>query len=164
MRSARHREQREGVWRRRFGLLVTLALVGGLGFVAWAKLEWTRPDAELIHPVSALGRTATVDVRLHDARSGLSRSRVEIESGGSRTLLDSREYPAASWLAGSVHETTLSLPLRALELKIPEGPATVRVYADDYSWLRWFRAERPALESQATIDLTPPTLEVLWGG
>ena len=37
----------------------------------------------------------------------------------------------------------------------------IRVYADDYSWLRWFRSERPILEAPATIDLTPPTLEVL---
>jgi murein DD-endopeptidase MepM/ murein hydrolase activator NlpD len=119
MRSARYREQREGVWRRRFRVLLVLAVLGGVGFLATTKLEWHRPTAELLHPVDALGRTSTTP------------------------------------------ETTISVPLQALERKIPEGPATIRVYADDYSWLRWFRGERPLVEAPATIDLTPPTLEVL---
>ena len=81
MRSARYREQREGIWRRRFRVIGAVTLVSIVGFVGWAKLEWTRPDAELLHPIAALGRTSTIDVRLHDAKTGLARSRIEIESG-----------------------------------------------------------------------------------
>lgn len=161
MRSARYREQREGVWRSRLRVILVLLLVGGAVFLANTKLEWHRPTAELVHPVDALGRTSTIDVHVADAQTGLRWSRVEIESGGTRTVLASEEYPAASWRKSTTPETTLSVPLQAVERKIAEGPATVRVYADDYSWLRWFRGERPILEAQAAIDLTPPTLEVL---
>jgi murein DD-endopeptidase MepM/ murein hydrolase activator NlpD len=161
MRSARYRDQRDGIWRRRFRMMVALIVVGGGVFLATTKLEWHRPTAELVHPVDALGRAGTIDVHLIDAQTGLSRSRVEIESGATRTVLASEEYPAASWRKSTRLETTISVPLAAVERKIPEGPATIRVYADDYSWLRWFRRERPILEAQATIDLTPPTLEVL---
>ncbi len=161
MRSARYREQREGIWRRRLRVVVALALVGGVVFLATTKLEWHRPTGELLHPVDALGRTSTIDVHLTDAQTGLSRARVEIEAGGTRTVLASEDYPAASWRRSTAMETTLSVPLQAIERKIPEGPATIRVYADDYSWLRFVRRERPTIEVQATIDLTPPTLEVL---
>jgi murein DD-endopeptidase MepM/ murein hydrolase activator NlpD len=161
MRPARYREQRDGIWRGRFRVSVVLLLVVGAVFLAVTKLEWHRPTAELLHSVDALGRTSTIDVRIADAQTGLSRSRVELESGGTRTVLASEEYPAASWRLSTTPQTTISAPLQAIERKIPEGPATIRVYADDYSWLRWFRSERPILEAPATIDLTPPTLEVL---
>jgi murein DD-endopeptidase MepM/ murein hydrolase activator NlpD len=161
MRPARYREQRDGIWRGRFRATVLLLLIGGLGFLVWTKLEWHRPTAELLHPVDALGRTSTIVVRITDPHTGLSRSRVEIESGGNRTVLASEEYAAASWRKSTTPETTISAPLQAVERKIPEGVATIRVFADDYSWLRWFRGERPLLEAQATIDVTPPTLEVL---
>jgi murein DD-endopeptidase MepM/ murein hydrolase activator NlpD len=158
---ARYREQRDGIWRGRFRASVVVLLLGGIVFLAMTKLEWHRPTAELVHPVDALGRTSTIDVHIADPQTGLSRARVEIESGGARTVLASEEYSAASWRKSTTPETTISAPLQAIERKIPEGPATVRVYADDYSWLRWFRRERPILEAQATVDVTPPTLEVL---
>jgi len=161
MRSARHREQRDGVWRRRFGVVTALLLIGGTIVLLVTKLEWHRPTAELLHSVDVLGRTSTIDVHIADPQTGLSRSRVEIESGGTKTVLANEEYPAASWRKSTVPETTLSIPLQAIERKIPEGPLTIRVFAEDYSWLRWFRGEKPALEAQATVDLTPPTLEVL---
>lgn len=161
MRPARYREQRDGIWRGRLRVTVVLVLFAGLIFLGATKLEWHRPTAELLHPVDALGRTSTIDVHLADVGTGLSRSRVEIESGGARTVLASEEYAAASWRTSTKPDTTLSVPLQALERKIPEGPATIRVYADDFSWLRWFRAERPILEAAAVVDLTPPTLEVL---
>ena len=148
MRSARYREQREGIWRRRLRVVVALALVGGVVFLATTKLEWHRPTGELLHPVDALGRTSTIDVHLADAQTGLSRARVEIEAGGTRTVLASEDYPAASWRRSTAMETTLSVPLQAIERKIPEGPATIRVYADDYSWLRFVRGERPTIRRQ----------------
>jgi murein DD-endopeptidase MepM/ murein hydrolase activator NlpD len=161
MRQARYREQRDGLWRRRFRVTLVLVVIGGLGFLGWTKLEWHRPTAELLHPLDAVGRESTIDVRIRDAGTGLSRSRVEIESGGVRTLLAGEQYPAASWRKSTVDERTLAVPVQAVEHKIAEGPATIRVYADDYSWLRWFRAERPAIEIATTVDVTPPTLEVL---
>jgi murein DD-endopeptidase MepM/ murein hydrolase activator NlpD len=161
MRDARQRERRNGSGRRGLRLGLLLALIAGLGFIAWAKLEWQRPRAELLHPIDVLGRNGAIDVRLQDPETGLSRSRIEIESSGTHIQLASAEYPAESWRGSTTLETTLSVPLRALERSIPEGHATIRVYADDYSWLRWFRSERPVLERTVTIDLTPPTVEVL---
>ena len=100
-------------------------------------------------------------MHVSDPQSGLKWSRVELESNGQKTVLASEEYPAASWRKSTVLDTTLTVPVKAAELGLKEGPATLRVFADDYSWMRFVRTERPLLEQPITIDLTPPNVEVL---
>ena len=39
--------QRDGVRRGRFGTAMIIILAAGIAYVAWAKLEWHRPTAEL---------------------------------------------------------------------------------------------------------------------
>ncbi len=138
-----------------------LLLLGGLIFLAFTKAEWHRPTATLVDQRDTLGANGTIDVRVHDVGTGLKRSRIELESEGIRTVLLSEEYPADTWRRSTTFETTLSVPLGGGEHKIAEGPATIRVYAEDYSWLRWFRSRQPLLEHTLRIDLTPPNLEVL---
>lgn len=160
-RQGRHGRQ-DGARRARRLAFVLLAMVlGGLAISIRPKLEWRRPHAELVNPVEALGVASTIEVRLSDPQSGLHWSRLEIESGGARTVLASEQYPATFWGGGEVRATTLSVPLNAAERRIPEGPATLWVFAEDRSWLRWFRAQRAVLEQRVTIDLTPPTIEIL---
>ena len=142
-------------------MVLLLALVAGIAYVAWAKLEWHRPTAELARPMQAVGRNAVIAVHLRDAQSGLKWSRVELESAGAKTVLMSQEYPAASWRKSTVLDTTIEAPIQTADAQIKEGPATLRVYADDYSWMRWLRGERPILEQAITVDLTPPSVEVL---
>jgi murein DD-endopeptidase MepM/ murein hydrolase activator NlpD len=141
------------------GLVVILFIL--IAFVGWTKLERRRPTAELVHPIAALGRSSTLDVRIADVGTGLAWSRVEVESGGTTTVLASDTYPAVSWRGSGLFNTTITKPLAPLEHKFGEGPATLRVFAGDYSWMRWLRAEHPLLETAFTIDLTAPTVEVL---
>src|SRR5262245_9503416 len=152
-RQARQRGQREGgVFRR---LILGLAIGGGvlITWVAWTKLERQRPTAELVHPVAALGRNSTVDVHLHDVGTGLAWSRLEIVNGDTTTVLASETYPAVSWRGSGLFDTTITKPLAPLDNKFREGPATLRVFAGDYSWLRWVRSEHPVFETSFTIDL-----------
>jgi len=146
---------------RRLILGLAISVVVLIAFVAWTKLERRRPTAELVRPIAALGRGSRIDVRLADVGTGLAWSRIEVESGGTTTVLARDDYPAASWRGSGLFETTITKPLAPVENKLGEGPATLRVFADDYSWLRWLRSERPLLETTFTIDLTPPTIEVL---
>jgi murein DD-endopeptidase MepM/ murein hydrolase activator NlpD len=160
-RRARYGNRREGVWRGRMWLVLALGLVGGLGVLGWVKCEWHRPTVELVQPHPVLGLDATITVRLRDRGTGLAWSRVELEAPATHLVLASADYPATSWRGSTTFETTLSIPLTPRDRKIPEGPATLRVFADDYSWLRWVRSRGPLLEQTLTIDLTPPTVEVL---
>jgi murein DD-endopeptidase MepM/ murein hydrolase activator NlpD len=140
---------------------LAIGLVGLIAYVGWIKLERRYPTAELVKPISALGRTSTVDVRLADVGTGLAWSRVEVVSDDTTAVLADEVYPAESWRGSGVAETTITKPLAPAENKLREGPATLRVYAGDYSWLRWLRRDRVILEAPFAIDLTPPTVEVL---
>lgn len=146
---------------RRLVLGVAVALVALIAFVGWVKLERRRPTAELAHPLTALGRGSTIDVTVRDVGTGLAWSRIEVENNGTTTVLASETYPAETWRGSGLYETTIRTPLAPIDHKLPEGPATLRVFAGDYSWLRWLRSDPALLETSFTIDLTPPTVEVL---
>jgi murein DD-endopeptidase MepM/ murein hydrolase activator NlpD len=160
-RQARQRGQREGGGGRRLILGLAIAFAALIAWVAWIKLERRLPTAALVHPITALGRNSTIDVHLADVGTGLAWSRVEVESGGTTAVLANDVYPAVSWRGSSIFDTTVTKPLAPFDNKLAEGPATLRVFAGDYSWLRWLRSEHPVLETAFTIDLTPPTIEVL---
>jgi murein DD-endopeptidase MepM/ murein hydrolase activator NlpD len=70
------------------------------------------------------------------------------------------EYAKTSWYGSGVHEMELAPVLDAAKQRIPEGPATLEVWASDHSWMRWLR-RKPLVSQAITIDVTPPTLEVL---
>jgi murein DD-endopeptidase MepM/ murein hydrolase activator NlpD len=142
-----------------FGLAIAVVLV--IVWVAWTKLERRHPTATLARPIAALGRNSTIEVKLADVGTGLAWSRVEVESNGTKSVLADATYPAVSWRGSDVFETTVTPPLAPADNKLGEGPATLRVFGGDYSWLRWFRSETPLLETSFTIDLTAPTVEVL---
>lgn len=152
---------RDGVGGRRVRVVLAVVVLGAIAFVGWTKLERRPPTAALVHPLDVVGLQSTVDVRLADAGTGLASARVELESGGTVTELAREIYPSTSWRGSDVHDTTISVPLDPRGRKIAEGPAIVRVFADDHSWLRWFRTAGPLLEQPITIDLSPPTVEVL---
>jgi len=97
------------------GLAVSLFIL--IAFVAWTKLERRRPTVELVHPIAALGRNSTLDVRIADVGTGLAWSRVEVESGGATTVLASDTYPAVSWRGSGLLETTIATPLAPIEHK-----------------------------------------------
>jgi hypothetical protein len=118
------------------------------------------PTAELVHPIAALGRTSTIDVHLADVGTGLAWSRVEVESGGTTTVLASETYPAVSWRGSGLLDTTSRSRSRRSSNKFVEGPrrsasspATTRGCAGS--------ARSPDPGDRFTIDLTAPTIEVL---
>ncbi len=141
------------------GLAFCLIALGA--FVGWIKLEGRRPTAELVRPITALGRNSTIDVRFADVGTGLAWTRVEVESNGTTAVLANESYPAESWRGSGLLDTTVSKPLAPADNKLGEGPATLRVFAGDYSWRRWIRSEHPIFETPFSIDLTAPTVEVL---
>jgi murein DD-endopeptidase MepM/ murein hydrolase activator NlpD len=141
------------------GFVIVLVALGA--YVGWVKLERRQPIAELAHPVATLGRGSTIEIHLTDVGTGLAWSRIEVERDGATTVLANETYPAVSWRGSGLLDTTVSKPLAPVDNKFVEGPAKLRVFAGDYSWLRIFRSEHPLLETDFTIDLTAPTVEVL---
>src|SRR5207249_3666952 len=72
----------------------------------------------------------------------------------------SKDFPRRSWLGSGVHEVRLTPTVDAAAAHLVEGPARLEIVATDHSWLAALR-RAPRLSRPVTIDLTPPTLEVL---
>jgi murein DD-endopeptidase MepM/ murein hydrolase activator NlpD len=141
---------------RRLLLLAVLLVAAAL---LLARAEPFAPGVTLDAPPAVVGRGSALRIAARDRGSGLASLEVRLLPAGGPAAVVAREtYPRTSWRGGDVHETALTVSLAAAA--VPEGPATLEVWADDHSWLAALRRE-PRLVHPLTVDLTPPTLEVL---
>ena len=143
---------------RRLLALVGVALVGGL---LLTRAEPFAPTAELTAPVDVVGHTTPIAVLAGDRGTGLRRVEIRlVPTGGAPVVVAEREFPRVSFLGSRVHEATVAATVDAAAAHVPEGPATLEVWATDYSWLAPFR-RGPRLVHAVRVDLTPPAVDVL---
>ena len=120
------------------------------------------PQVELATPISVVGAATPLRVIARDRGTGLAM--VEIRVASDRlpepVVVAHEVFPRTSWHGSGVHEATLTPVLDAVKSHLPEGPASLEIWAADHSWIQALR--RSALLTQTiTIDTTAPTLEVL---
>jgi len=148
-------------------LLVFLAVVGvaGAGLVL-LRCESVVPEVAVEGPlwIGREARKVTFSARDGGAglrRSGLRRVEVTLETGEtSRTLLSSAsEGGLRAWLLGApAEEGDWSVLLSAQGL--PDGEATLRVRAVDWSWANGFTGNVAEAAAPVTIDTRPPRVSV----
>jgi len=110
------------------------------------RFESQPPQVQLSPDTDALG-AGPLEIRVSDAGSGLKSIEVKL---GDATV-------AAEQFAQPVREKTVSLAI-GKQQGVKEGPATLRIVARDASL---FRGNETVLEKKLTVDLTPPTLELV---
>jgi hypothetical protein len=139
-------------------VVVFLLIVALLATVA----EPLGPQAELATPVTVVGAATPLRVVARDRGTGLATVEVRLVSPGlpEPLVVAHEEYPRTSWYGSGVHEAELKPILDAAKSRVPEGPATLEVWATDHSWLR-FLHRKPLVTQAITIDVTPPTIEIL---
>jgi murein DD-endopeptidase MepM/ murein hydrolase activator NlpD len=139
-------------------VVVFLLIVALLATVA----EPLGPRAELATPVTVVGAATPLRVVARDRGTGLATVEVRLASPGlpEPLVVAHEEYPRTSWYGSGVHEAELKPILDAAKNHVPEGPATLEVWATDHSWLR-FLHRTPLVTQAITIDVTPPTIEIL---
>jgi murein DD-endopeptidase MepM/ murein hydrolase activator NlpD len=132
-------------------LLVVLAagLVAGVIYLR-PSFESQPPQVRVTPEGDAIG-TAPLEITVLDVGRGLKSLAVTLSSGGTETVLASEKYDVP------VAEKKLSVSL-AKVAGIKEGPATLRVVARDASL---FRGNETVLQRQFTLDLTPPSLDLV---
>lgn len=140
------------------GVLAVLVLVGGLalGGVWWLKGDGKGPQASLTAPLTALGRQTPIDVDVHVDGPGLRQVSARLVAGGNSYDLASESYPASSWRGSLVNDQRVHIAPDLGELKVPEGQATLEIYADTYGWHLLPRSTAPILSVPLTVDLSPP--------
>jgi murein DD-endopeptidase MepM/ murein hydrolase activator NlpD len=120
------------------------------------------PQVELATPVDVVGAATPLRVVARDRGTGLASVDVRLKSGSlpEPVVLAHEDYPRTSWYGSGIHEVTLTPVLDVTKSRLPEGPATLEIWASDHSWLAVFHRS-PLVTRSITIDVTPPTLEVL---
>lgn len=144
---------------RRFLVLVLIGVVLGL---ALTRAEPFAPQATLETPVEFIGRSTPLRVSARDRGSGLARVELRlIPTSGPPILLAEQHWtPQSEGWWWSVHTATLSPTIDAGAARVAEGPGTLEVWVSDHSWVAAFR-RGPRVVHRVTVDVTPPTVEVL---
>ena len=131
-------------------VIVLVLVVAGLavgGYYLWPRFESEAPQVRLSPDTDTLG-AGTLEVTVTDAGRGLKS--LEVMLG---------EKPIASeQFASPVREKKVSV---ALGKDAKEGPATLKVIARDASLSHFFKGNETVLQKNITVDLTPPTLELV---
>ncbi|HEY8249120.1 MAG TPA: hypothetical protein VIG70_00815, partial [Burkholderiales bacterium] len=140
--------------RRKLPVVRILLVVVAAGLIAAgihfrARFETQPPQVRLAPDSDVIG-TAPLEISVTDAGAGLK----------SLSIMLGETSIAAERFASPVAEKKLSVALSKLP-GIKEGPATLRVVARDASLWGWFRGNQAVLERKLTLDLTPPTLEIV---
>jgi murein DD-endopeptidase MepM/ murein hydrolase activator NlpD len=135
-------------------LLVVLAavLVAGLIYLG-PRFEMQAPQVRIAPDGDVIGN-APLEITATDAGRGLKSLAITLASGGAEVPI------AAEQFAAPVAEKKASIALAKLP-GVKEGPATLRVVARDASLWRFFKGNETVLERKLTLDLTPPTVEVI---
>ena len=135
-----------------FLLLVIAALAAGAWYLH-PRFEADPPQLSLAPDADAVG-LAPLDLQVTDKGAGLKSVTVTLSQGGADTPLAAEQFSPP---AGE-KKITVSLA------KVPgvkEGPAVLRITARDASLWHWFKGNETVLEKSVTVDITPPTLDLI---
>ena len=130
-------------------VLLVAGLIAGTIYLR-PRFESQPPQISVAPDGDAIG-AAPLEITVLDAGAGLKSFAVTLSSGGTETVLasESFEVPMA--------EKKVSVSVAKVK-GIKEGPATLRIVARDASL---FRGNESVVQRQITLDLTPPTLELV---
>ncbi len=137
-------------------IVVIVVLIAAFTAGAWHyrhRLESDVPRITLSTQADVIG-TAPFEIDVADPGAGLKSVTVTVSQGGAEQPLASEQY--AKPVAGKKITVALS--------KVPgikEGPATLKVTARDASLWHWGAGNDATLEKKLTVDITPPTLELV---
>lgn len=131
-------------------LLIVIAALAGGAYYLRPRFESEPPQIAVSPNVDVLG-VAPLEIQVSDKGTGLKSVTATLSQGGTEHSL------AAEQFAQPVSDKKFALVLAKLA-GVKEGPAVLRVTARDASL---FRGNEAALEKNVTIDITPPTLELI---
>ena len=125
----------------------------GGGYFLAPRFERSAPQITLTPDSDVLG-LAPVEIVVTDQGAGLKSVTATLSVGGTEHSLASEQY------AEPVKEKKLTVAVAKIA-GIKEGPAVLRITARDASLWGFFKGNETVVEKNLTIDITPPTLELI---
>jgi len=133
-------------------LIVIAAMAGGAYFL-WPRFESVPPQINVSPNVDILG-LAPLEIQVSDNGAGLRSVTATLSQGGTEHQLAFEQFDRP------VSEKKIAIALAKVS-GVKEGPAVLRVMARDASLWHFFSGNEAVLEKSITIDITPPTLELI---
>jgi murein DD-endopeptidase MepM/ murein hydrolase activator NlpD len=136
-------------------VLIVIAVVAAAAgaFYLRPRFESVPPQITVSPDVDILG-VAPLEIQVTDGGTGLRSVAATLSQGGTEHRLASETFDTP------VSEKKIAVAATKLA-GVKEGPAVLRVAARDASLWHFFSGNEAALEKNLTIDLTPPTLELI---
>lgn len=145
---------------RRFGpgrnvlyvVLVIVLVAAGLFFIP--RFEWYAPQIKITPDTDTIG-LSPIAIDVSEQGSGLKFISVTLSAGGTDHSLAAQQYDRP------VMQEKITVALSSKLTGVKEGPATLRVSARDRSLWSFFRGNETVILKNVTIDITPPTVELI---
>jgi murein DD-endopeptidase MepM/ murein hydrolase activator NlpD len=131
-------------------LIILLAVFGFWFFNSHG--EWENPVVRIDNDISSIGKYTTAHITFIDTKSGLRTTTVTITQDDKVQVLSSINYPDSV-----TRETTVTITIDTIAMKLHDGPAVINVAAADNSLWK----NQTTLTRQITIDATPPQIFLL---
>jgi murein DD-endopeptidase MepM/ murein hydrolase activator NlpD len=133
-------------------LVIVIALAGAAYYMA-PRFERQAPQIKL--PDADMLGLAPMEIVVTDPGAGLKSVSATLSAGGTEHTL------AAEQFARPLREKKIALALPSEPDGIKEGPAVLRVVARDASLWNFFDGNETVVQKNLTIDVTPPTIELV---
>jgi murein DD-endopeptidase MepM/ murein hydrolase activator NlpD len=134
-------------------VLIAAAVIAG-GYFFLPRFEWRAPQIKLQPDTDTLGLTP-IKIDITERGTGLKSVAAALNVGGTEHVLVSEQYDQP------VMQKSFTVGLSAKLAGVKEGPAVLRVTARDRSLWRFFRGNETVVQKNVTIDITPPTVELI---
>ncbi|HET9576513.1 MAG TPA: M23 family metallopeptidase [Usitatibacter sp.] len=138
-------------------LVLLLLIIAGLLAAAYylrPRFE-TQPPQVRFTPDSDVAGLAPIEIEVSDTGAGLKSLSASLSvGGGAEQPLASEQY------AQPVRDKKITVALAKVP-GIKEGPAVLRVTARDASLWNFFKGNETVVQKNVTIDVTPPSLELI---
>ena len=144
--------RRTNVLRNIIVVILLAGIVAG-AYVLIPKFEWHKPQVKITPDTDTIG-LAPIEIEINETGTGLKSVAVTLSAAGSERSLFSEEYDPP------VMQTKVTVVSSKLA-GIKEGPAVFRVTARDRSLWSFFRGNETVIQKNVTVDITPPTLELI---
>jgi murein DD-endopeptidase MepM/ murein hydrolase activator NlpD len=133
-------------------IIVVVALAVGVYYLA-PRFERSAPQITLTPDTDVLGQ-APLEIVVTDQGAGLKSVTATLSVGGTEHSLAGEQY------AEPVKEKKLTVAASKIA-GLKEGPAVLRITARDGSLWGFFKGNETVVQRNLTIDVTPPTLELV---
>ncbi|HSW84249.1 MAG TPA: M23 family metallopeptidase [Usitatibacter sp.] len=134
-------------------LALVLAGLAAATYYLQPRFESDPPEVTVAPATDAVG-LVPIEITVSDKGTGLRSVTATLSAGGIEHTLVSEQYGTA------VPEKKITLEAAKIA-GIKEGPAVLRVVARDASLRNSFSGNEAVFEKRFTIDVTPPTIELL---